>query len=556
CGRAQHQHPAHSTLTLVEADGARHIAWQPGHTCPPALLDAAAARLDAQGHLDCDDDGALPMLLRGAADAGHRLVVDEAVWLHLAAHRDARHRLLALEAAYPAGPVSPALQRVLTVPLPAFQAEGALFSVVAGRALIADERGLGKTVQSIAAATLWRRHFGVRRVLVLCAAARRASWQRSWQRFAGASLTMPAQVIEGGMHQRQAQWSVPAEVRIMGPEALDSDAAHLAHWAPELVIVDEPMQVPGWTAVSAPQALVITAGLVADDDVLRPDQHALLETLVDWLDVQRLGPLAALRRIRAVRDGALTLDEAELDALDIGLSRVMLQRLRSEVEDQLPPRVHSERLVPLESPQRQAHDRLLGRIAQLLDGWQRSGWLSDADQWRLGTALRELPTACHRSDPADPGSPLADATVGAMQAQLDDWAASGASKVTIVCAHAGDQAQLSQRLSSGPALQWVMADAQGAPAPDTELVLQVGVPWRPRRGNGSHRGQQWLYMVGQDSLEGGLFETLALRADAPRGPADGGGRAYLQGERLAEWLHLLRAAVAASAPVATAVPAA
>ena len=24
---------------------------------------------------------------------------------------------------------------------------------------------------------------------------------------------MPAQVIEGGMHQRQAQWSVPAEVR-------------------------------------------------------------------------------------------------------------------------------------------------------------------------------------------------------------------------------------------------------------------------------------------------------------------------------------------------------
>ena len=45
-------------------------------------------------------------------------------------------------------------------------------------------------------------------------------------------------------------------------------------------------------------------------------------------------------------------------------------------------------------------------------------------------------------------------------------------------------------------------------------------------------GQQWLYLVAQDGIDCGLFDTLAQRLDAPRGPADGGARGYLQGEAL------------------------
>jgi len=77
------------------------------------------------------------------------------------------------------------------------------------------------------------------------------------------------------------------------------------------------------------------------------------------------------------------------------------------------------------------------------------------------------------------------------------------------------------------------------------------VPWWPRRGPAGPRdavapGQQWVYLVAQDSLDTGLFDTLAARIDAPRGLADGGGRSYLQGERLTEWLQAVQAAVAAT----------
>ncbi len=541
--------PAHSQVVCLAGDQVQ-MAWLPGHACPAPLQQAAQRRCDAQGRLSPEDDGALPQLLRLAQEAGHDLRVDEAVWAHLAAHRDARHRLSALEAAYPDGPASAALQQLLRAPLPLFQTEGALFAVVAGRALIADERGLGKSVQAIAAAQLWRRHFGVQRVLVLCAPAQRAAWQRAWQRFAGTPAD-DVQVIDGGHHQRQAQWAAAAGVRILAPEALHSDGAHLAHWAPDLVIVDEPQQLAlhadDWAALqAAPHALVLSGAPLAD-------LPALMDTLVAWLDQDRLGPLAALRELHAASHGGRALDEADIERLTNGLSRLMLQRLRADVAEQLPPVVHSERLLPLAPGQRTLHDQHAAQARRLLAGWLASGWCSDSDQWRLAQALRGMQQACHRADPADPASALAESTVQALAGALDDLAGTGAPHAAVLCASAADQDQLAQRLAGytggdNPVL--LLAPGELLPA-GVEVVLQAGVPWRPRRQPGGPRGeaptgQQWLYLVALDSIECGLFDTLAGRLDAPRSPADGGARGYLQGEALQQWLQLLQAALAAT----------
>lgn len=551
--------PAHSRIALVEGDQ-RRLAWRPGHACPDGLHQAARDHVDAAGHLSPDDDGALPLLLTLAAESDHVLEVDEAVWAHLAAHRDARHRLAALEAAYPDGPASPALQQLLRAPLPLFQAEGALFAVVAGRALIADERGLGKGVQAIAAASLWRRHFGVRRVLVLCAPSQRAAWQRAWQRFDGTAATGGAQVIDGGLHKRQSMWSTAAGVRILSPEVLDTDAAHLAHWAPDLVIVDEPQQLAldpdAWGRLASPYALVLCGAALTE-------QPALMDAIVGWLDLQRLGPLAALRELQAASQGGRGLDEADIERLTASLSRLMLQRQRADVAEQLPPVVHSERLVPLAPGQREWHDRHAADARRVVAGWRQSGYCSDTDQWRLAVALREMQRACHRAEPSAADSVLADATVLAVAAQLDDWAATGAPRVAVRCATLADREQLARRLGADRATPGAAAAGdEGAEAravlagPDDVLpaaldaVLQVGVPWRPRRhpigGRGeTPPGQQWLYLVAQDSIECGLFDTLAQRGDAPRGLAEAGARDYLQGGRLTAWLAAVEAAMAA-----------
>ncbi len=469
-----------------------------------------------------------------------------------------------LQAAYPEGPASPALRQLLAAPLPVFQAEGALWAVVAGRGLLADERGLGKSVMAIAAAQLWRRHFGVRRVAVISGAGERLAWQRAWRRFAG----QPAQVMEGGLHQRQAAWSQDAEVRILAPEALSSDAAHLAHWAPELVIVDEPQRLnldaDDWAALAlAPQALVL-CGAPLDD------QPALLEQLVAWLDHDRLGAFAALREVQAAREGRATLDDAGVERVSDALSRSVLQRQRAEVAEQLPPLVYSERIVPLAPAQREAHERHVATLRRVLAGWQASGYLSDTDQWRLATTLRAALAACHRADPAVETSPLAEAVVQAVADQLQAWApgaeAAAPLQVALLCETAADAAQLDAMLQArGLARDGISLLAGGAPvsvAPDA--VLQVGVPWRARRaallppgrpGAAAEgvAGQQWLLLVAQDSLEAALFDTLAARTDVPRGAADADSRGFLQGERLLAWLQALALALQAMPAVAPSV---
>ena len=61
-------------------------------------------------------------------------------------------------------------------------------------------------------------------------------------------------------------------------------------------------------------------------------------------------------------------------------------------------------------------------------------------------------------------------------------------------------------------------------------------------------GQQWLYLVAQDSINAGLFTTLASRSDVPASPADAAGRGFLQGDRLRTWLVALQAALLATGP--------
>ncbi|MEN9890530.1 MAG: hypothetical protein RLY78_825, partial [Pseudomonadota bacterium] len=423
---------------------------------------------------------------------------------------------------------------LLRAPLAPFQAEGALFSVVAGRALIADERGLGKSVQAMAAIALWRRHMGLQRVLLLCAPEQRAAWQRAWARFTGTVL----EAVDGSPPQRQAFWRREAGVLLISPEQLQADAALIADWDPELVVVDEPQQLAGWSQLVAPFALVLCSQPLDT----RPE---LLESLVDWLDPHRQGALAALRRVQAAQRDGLDLDEAALEQISEQLSRVMLQRQREEVAGQLPGLVQAERLVPMGPAQRAAHDAQVAQMRRLVARWQRSGWLSDSDQWALGVALQAAQQACQRAEPARADSALAEATLAALDAQLQDWADSGLTAVALPCATAADLQQLTARLlPRHPGLLLVPPES---PLPETaQALLQVGAPWRARklRGPDAPRGALCVSVVAQDSLEQALAETQAARVDAPRSAADNG-KGFLGGEKLQAWLGAVRAALEA-----------
>ena len=161
--------PAYSEIWLDYA-GLRQVRFRAGTSCPPALLAQAKQLFDAAAGwaLPRDRLDGLDALIRRAQDSGHELRCHDDVWQFVAQIRDGERRQAALAEAYPKGVKDKALAKLLKVRLYPYQAEGALFAVRAGRALIGDEMGLGKTIQAVAAAELFARHFGVRRVLVVC----------------------------------------------------------------------------------------------------------------------------------------------------------------------------------------------------------------------------------------------------------------------------------------------------------------------------------------------------------------------------------------------------
>lgn len=91
--------------------------------------------------------------------------------------RDETARRERIAKAFPRGQASPAFAGLLNAPLYPYQREGALFAARAGRCLLADDRGLGKTIQAIAAAEILAREAGVERVLIICPTSLKHQWK-------------------------------------------------------------------------------------------------------------------------------------------------------------------------------------------------------------------------------------------------------------------------------------------------------------------------------------------------------------------------------------------
>ena len=373
--------------------GARHgLLWLPGVECPRHLDEQATALQDMA--LDRLDDQALPRLLRAAREAGHALAVDDAVWLQLAALRDARWRVHRLESLLPQGPESVALQALRPQPLLPLQVEAALFAVCAGRCILADDAQLQPVQQALAAAEIWRRHFGLERVLLVAPRATLDGWRR-WL----------AAAADG--------WSLTAL------ENVDSDAALHQSLAPELVIVQEPTDGGLWIDPDRAAALLRLQSahaivLPAADWLSRP---AELPLRLAFVDAERQGAYAALLQAHGQRDEAGQLCGLQgLEQLRATLEPVLLMRHLAEVLPQLPERLDRERRVALPAADQPTHAALSAAVAATLARWQRAGWLSDSQQRQLVDQVQALRRWC-----AGDGAPgVAAAKAQAVLSLLND----------------------------------------------------------------------------------------------------------------------------------------
>ncbi len=565
--------PAFSELYLRN-DGKRSVHFRAGTDCPPALREAAAGLFEAEhnGILPDERLGELERFMAMASKSGHEFRAYEDALDFIAGRRDADRRVAKLVQLFPRGAADPKLLALLKAPIYPYQAEGALFAVRAGRALIGDDMGLGKTIQAIAAMEILARHFGVSKVLVICPTSLKYQWQSEIMRFSGRQGEDAAHVINGGRAQRQKDYALDDFCKITNYEKLKPDLDLIAAWAPDLVIVDEAQRVKNWNTIAAralkridsPYAIVLTG---------TPLENKLEEliSIVQFVDQHRLGPTWKLLHEHQVKDeaGRVT-GYTRLEKIGQTLAPVMIRRRKSEVLRQLPSRTDQNLLVPMTEMQMLYHQENADVVAKIVQRWRKTRFLSDKDQRRLTCALQNMRMSCNSTylldQETDHGvkadelaalfedlftDPDAKAVVFSQWTRTHDIVIRrlDARDLGYVSFHGGVPSEkrpaLVGRFRDDPTCRVFLstdAGSTGLNLQHASTLVNMDLPWNPAileqriariHRMGQKRPVRVINFVSKGTIEEGMLSVLAFKRSLSAGILDGGsGEISLGGSRL------------------------
>jgi superfamily II DNA or RNA helicase len=561
--------PAFSELYLRN-DGGRTIHFRAGTDCPPRLAKAAAMLFDVSHAWRLPEArfDELGRFLANAAKTGHELRAYDDALDFVAGRSDASRRAAALGDAFPRGAADPLLKRLLKVPLYPYQAEGALFAVHAGRALICDEMGLGKTIQAIAAAEILARHFGVSKVLVVCPTSIKYQWQSEILRFSGRA----SRVVAGSLAQRQSEYAEEDFCKITNYEKLKSDLDMISAWAPELVIVDEAQRIKNWNTIAAKALKRIDSSyaVVLTGTPLENKMEELV-SIVQFVDQHRLGPTWKLLHEHQVKDesGRVT-GYTRLEKINETLAPIMIRRRKSEVLLQLPNRTDQNLLVPMTEMQMAYHAENADVVAKIVQRWRKAKFLSDQDQRRLTCALQNMRMSCNSTylldQETDHGvkadelatlfeclfaQPEAKAVVFSQWTRTHEVVIRRLKKLGIgyVSFHGGVPSErrpaLVERFRDDPDCRVFLstdAGSTGLNLQHASTLVNMDLPWNPAvleqriariHRMGQRKPVQIVNYVAKGTIEEGMLSVLAFKRSLSAGILDGGtGEIALGGSRL------------------------
>lgn len=565
--------PAFSEIYL-RYGARRDVHFRPGNACPPKLLVAARKLFyEAEGWRLAPERFAKLEGFLGQTPRGHEVRFYDDARNLVAEVRDAERRAALLRTAFPRGPRSAGMTRLVKVALHPYQKEGALFAARAGRCLIGDDMGLGKTVQAIAAAEILATHVGVERVLVICPTSLKHQWELELARFTGRH----ALVISGPQAVRMKQYAGPGAWKIVAYDTLARDLAFIQRWSPDLVIVDEAQRIKNWDTIAAralkriasPYAFVLTG---------TPLQNRLEElvSIVQFVDQRRLGPTWRLLQEHQIRDDAgRVVGYRNLNAIAETLAPVMIRRRKADVLTQLPGRTDKHVFVPMTRPQASLHEENGEIVARIVAKWRKYRFLSEVDQRRLTCALQNMRMSCdstwlldHETDHGNKADEL--------MTMLEDLFGDEDAKVVIFSQWVGMLEIVRRRLEAKgwkhvlfhggvPSAQrkglvsafrgdpscrvFLSTDAGGVGLnlQHAATVVNMDLPWNPaileqRAGRvhrmGQQRGVRVITFIAKGTIEEGMLSLLDFKKALYAGVLDGGSTEIsLGGTRLTRFME-------------------
>jgi superfamily II DNA or RNA helicase len=324
--------------------------WVPGpggRLCPPPMDEAAETRMLAHLSSWCESH-------EGEATPAARAVLATAT-----READAARRRASM--------LDDAIARLdsLRRPLYAYQREGVERFLRAGRLLLGDDMGLGKSAQAIAACHALHGVGVVRRTLLIVPAPLKRQWAREWRAFSD----VPVRIVEGSPAERRAIYAAPAcvgsgSVLIANYELLLRDLAALRAWGPDMVVLDEVQRIKNRETKTAAAVKALTPPYrLALTGTPLENRFDELASIMEWVDPAALSPAWRLRPVHGdVRDGAVV----GLRTIRARIAPRFLRRRRAEVLSELPPRTDTFVSVELTAAQARPHQWLARSIAQLV----------------------------------------------------------------------------------------------------------------------------------------------------------------------------------------------
>jgi len=578
-------HPDYSEIYL-RYGAKREVAFRPGRGCPEDIRRLASRHFSPDGLLISSAYDRFESFLKEAQADGHELRCYEDTLTFIAQVRDEARRRELIATQFPNGAASPALEKLLKVPLYPYQRQGALFAAIAGRCLLADDMGLGKTIQAIAAAEILVRVAGVERVLVVCPTSLKHQWRQEIARFTDRS----AEVVEGPLATRAARYASDSFYKIINYDVIHRDLDDIRRWAPELVILDEAQRIKNWKTRTARSVKRLPSEYAT---VLTgtPLENRLeeLHSIVEFVDRFRLGPMFRFLAQHQIADeSGRVVGYRQLAQIAETLKPILLRRGKAEVLKELPERLDKIFFVPMTEQQARHHEENQEIVARIVAKWRRYGFLTETDQRRLMIALQNMRMACNstylldgRTDhgvKADELATLLEEIFERPDAKVvvfSQWVRTHeliARRLTArrwphVFFHGGvpgpQRMGLIRRFKEEPQCRIFLstdAGGLGLNLQNATVVVNMEQPWNPavleqRIGRVHRLGQQRpvrvVNFVAQGTIEHGMLSLLSFKKSLFAGVLEGGeNQVLLGGTRLKRFMESVeKAAGAIPAPM-------
>ena len=258
------------------------------------------------------------------------------------------------------------------LPLFNFQKIGAGFLCVTNSALLADEPGLGKTIQTLATTIIKE----AKKVLIICPSTLKLSWQDEINKWLKDKKTI---IITGEKKIRNKLWSDKSDYHIMNYEILlrDIDEINKIEW--DYIVADEATRISNPRAkqskliktISAKHRIALTG---------TPLNNAIQDiwNILDFCQPNILGSYWQFTEKYCEKDrfGGI-ISYKNLNELKTHIADNMLRRKKKEVLQELPDKLYETIYVEFDNEERKIYEAIKEEIVSELKEYGISRVLGD-----------------------------------------------------------------------------------------------------------------------------------------------------------------------------------